>query len=66
MAATPNQTFGPSDKIDLIAFIFGTILSLTAIIIALATYRRTKAKTSRHIGKQDRIRNDARLVTNAA
>ena len=66
MAATPNQKFSPGDQINLITLVFGTILSLVTIIVAFATYRRTKAKTSRGVGKQEPIGNNARPVTNAA
>ena len=66
MAATPNQKFSLGDQINLITLIFGTILSLATIVVALATYRRTKANNSRRVGKQDRIKNPARPVTNAA
>lgn len=64
MAATPNRTLDPGDQINLVALIFGVLLSLTAIVIALATYRRTKAKASRYIGKEGYIRVNARLVAN--
>jgi hypothetical protein len=40
----PAQPSNLGEKINLIALIFGTTLSIIAIIIAIATCRRTKAK----------------------